>query len=304
MNRFIGIIVSLLFASYNMFAEDLNQLFLHYTTEEGLSSNNVHDITEDAHGFIWLSTHYGISRFDGKEFKTYYAEQNPNMIRNDIYHAFVLPNGEVSFAGSNFVLFSYDENHSSFKPIPFSSNQQELQYDITGFSIQSDGEGILSSGDGVFLYDKEYALFTRTLEQLKGNTVLVIRKDSFNHYWIGDYKGVYIVNQKGEIQPIGGINEKIEGFYQICKMRGLNGEHGVVMPIQNVRNLHLPDEIINDVKQGNFHIYAISTIEQGIEILTGVPAGKKDKNGKFPQGTVNYLAYEKLKKFAEVAKKR
>lgn len=201
MNRFIGIIVSLLFATYNMFAEDLNQLFLHYTTEEGLSSNNVHDITEDAHGFIWLSTHYGISRFDGKEFKTYYAEQNPNMIRNDIYHAFVLPNGEVSFAGSNFVLFSYDENYSSFKQIPFSSNQQELQYDITGFSIQSDGEGILSSGDGVFLYDKEQALFTRTLEQLKGNTVLVIRKDSFNHYWIGDYKGVYIVNQKGEILP-------------------------------------------------------------------------------------------------------
>ena len=111
------------------------------------------------------------------------------------------------------------------------------------------------------------------------------------------------VNQKGEIQPIGGVNEKIEGFYQICKMRGFNKEHGVIMPIQNVRNLHLSDEIIDDVKKGNFHIYAVSSINEGIEILTGVPAGEKDKNGKFPLGTVNYLASEKLKKFAKLADK-
>ena len=107
------------------------------------------------------------------------------------------------------------------------------------------------------------------------------------------------VNQKGEIQPIGGVNEKIEGFYQICKMRGLNGEHGVIIPIQNVKNLHLSDEIIEAVKKKNFHVYAISTIDEGIEILTGVPAGKRDKIGNFPLGSVNYLAYEKLKKYAK-----
>ena len=106
------------------------------------------------------------------------------------------------------------------------------------------------------------------------------------------------VNQKGFIQPIGGVNEKIEGFYQICKLRGFNGEQGVIIPIQNVRNLHLSDEIIDSVKKGKFHVYAVSTIDEGIEILTGVPAGKKDKNGKFPLGTINYLAQEKLKKFA------
>ncbi len=99
------------------------------------------------------------------------------------------------------------------------------------------------------------------------------------------------VNQKGEIQPIGGVNEKIEGFYQICKMRGFNGEQGVIIPKQNVRNLHLSDEIIESVRKGKFHIYSVSTIDEGIEILTGVPAGKKDKNGKFPLGTINYLAY-------------
>ncbi|MBR6033534.1 MAG: AAA family ATPase [Clostridia bacterium] len=112
------------------------------------------------------------------------------------------------------------------------------------------------------------------------------------------------VNQKGEIQPIGGVNEKIEGFYQICKMRGLNGNHGVIIPIQNVRNLHLSDEIIDAVKSNKFHIYAIKTIEEGVEILTGVPAGKKDKNGNFPAGTVNYLAYEKLKKYAKASEKK
>ena len=111
------------------------------------------------------------------------------------------------------------------------------------------------------------------------------------------------VNQKGFIQPIGGVNEKIEGFYQTCKMRGLDGSHGVIIPIQNVRNLHLSDEVINSVKEGNFHVYAISTIDEGIEILTGVPAGKKNKDGKFSAGTIKYLAYEKLKQYAENSKK-
>ena len=109
------------------------------------------------------------------------------------------------------------------------------------------------------------------------------------------------VNQKGQIQPIGGVNEKIEGFYQICKMRGLDGSHGVMIPVQNVDNLQLSDEIVDSVKNGLFHIYSVSTIEEGIEVLTDVPAGKKDKNGNFPAGTVNYLVHEKLKKYAKIS---
>lgn len=111
------------------------------------------------------------------------------------------------------------------------------------------------------------------------------------------------VNQKGQIQPIGGVNEKIEGFFQICKMRGLDGSHGVIIPVQNINNLQLSDEVVDSVKNKQFHIYAISTIDEGIEILTGVPAGKKDKDGNFPAGTVNYLVYEKLKKYAKVCEK-
>jgi lon-related putative ATP-dependent protease len=112
------------------------------------------------------------------------------------------------------------------------------------------------------------------------------------------------VNQKGFIQPIGGVNEKIEGFYQVCKDRGLDGSHGVIIPIQNVRNLNLSDEVIESVKSGKFHIYAISTLDEGIEILTGVPAGKKNKDGKFPAGTIKYLAYEKLKCYNENTKNK
>ena len=111
------------------------------------------------------------------------------------------------------------------------------------------------------------------------------------------------INQKGYIQPIGGVNEKIEGFYQTCKLRGFNGEQGVIIPVQNVRNLHLSDEIIDAVRKNKFHVYAVSTIDEGIEILTGVPAGKKDRNGKFPLGTINYLAHEKLKKFSGITNK-
>ncbi len=112
------------------------------------------------------------------------------------------------------------------------------------------------------------------------------------------------VNQKGEIQPIGGVNDKIEGFFQVCKMRGLDGSHSVIIPKQNVRNLNLSDEVVDAVKEGKFHIYAISTIDEGIELLTGVPAGSKDESGNFPAGTVNYLVYQKLKKYAKVSKEK
>ena len=82
----------------------------------------------------------------------------------------------------------------------------------------------------------------------------------------------------------------------------MTGNHGVLIPIQNVKNLNLSDEIVDAVKNHEFHIYAISTIEEGIEVLTGVPAGKRDKTGNFPAGTINYLAYEKLKKYAKISK--
>lgn len=107
------------------------------------------------------------------------------------------------------------------------------------------------------------------------------------------------VNQKGMIQPIGGVNEKIEGYFNICKLKGLTGEEGVIIPYQNIDNLMLNDEVIEAVKERKFSIYAIKTIDEGIEILTGVRAGKRDENGNFEEGTVSYLVQQKLDSYAK-----
>jgi lon-related putative ATP-dependent protease len=107
------------------------------------------------------------------------------------------------------------------------------------------------------------------------------------------------VNQHGQVQPIGGVNQKIEGFFDVCKVRGFTGAQGVLIPSQNVQNLMLRRDVVNAVSEGKFHIYAVSTIDEGIEILTGVPAGEKSDQNIFPEGTVNYGVEKRLRELAE-----
>ena len=111
------------------------------------------------------------------------------------------------------------------------------------------------------------------------------------------------INQKGEIQPIGGVNEKIEGFYHVCKAFGLTGTQGVMIPHQNVKDLMLKNEVVQAVKQGKFHIYPVKTIDQGIEILTGVKAGERKEDGTFEEGSVNFLVDKQLRQYAEDLKR-
>jgi lon-related putative ATP-dependent protease len=103
------------------------------------------------------------------------------------------------------------------------------------------------------------------------------------------------VNQMGEIQPIGGVTYKIEGFFNICKSRGLTGKQGVIIPVQNEKDLTLSDEVIEAVKDGKFHIYSVTSIDDGIELLMGKEAGKPTKNGHYPRGSVHHRVYTKLK---------
>jgi predicted ATP-dependent protease len=110
------------------------------------------------------------------------------------------------------------------------------------------------------------------------------------------------VNQRGEIQPIGGVNQKIEGFFQVCQEKGLTGEQGVIIPFQNIRNLMLRQEVLDAVKENKFHIYAIKNVEEGIEILTGIKAGKKNKNNKYPVNSINYQVDLQLKEMARKMK--
>ena len=107
------------------------------------------------------------------------------------------------------------------------------------------------------------------------------------------------VNQKGEIQAVGGINEKVEGFYEVCKALGLNGGQGVIIPESNVDNLMLRDEVLEAMEKGLFHIYPVKTVDEGIEILTGVKAGERLPDGSYEEGTINYLVQRRLIEMAE-----
>jgi lon-related putative ATP-dependent protease len=111
------------------------------------------------------------------------------------------------------------------------------------------------------------------------------------------------VNQQGDVQPIGGVNQKIEGFYDVCKLKGLTGKQGVLIPAENVEDLMLRDEVIEAVAKAKFHIYPVATIEQGIEILTGVRAGKRGKTGKFEPGSVFAAVDLRLRNMADTLHK-
>jgi predicted ATP-dependent protease len=111
------------------------------------------------------------------------------------------------------------------------------------------------------------------------------------------------VNQLGKVQPIGAATQKIEGFYKICKERGLTGSQGVIIPASNVMGLMLSNELVSAVEKGQFHVYAVETIDQGIEILTGMAAGERDSGGSFPAGTVHHAVQARLQDMAMKAQR-
>ncbi|NIR59619.1 MAG: AAA family ATPase [Gammaproteobacteria bacterium] len=108
------------------------------------------------------------------------------------------------------------------------------------------------------------------------------------------------VNQHGQVQPIGGVNEKIEGFFDVCHARGLTGEQGVVIPDANRKHLMLREDVVEAAEQGRFHVYSVASVDQALALLTGVPAGERDARGEFPEGTVNRSVEARLQRFAEL----
>lgn len=112
------------------------------------------------------------------------------------------------------------------------------------------------------------------------------------------------MDQNGLVQPIGGVNEKIEGFFDLCRLRGLDGTQGVIIPRKNVKNLMLKKDVVEAVKQGKFSIYPIDLVEEGLEILTGMPAGELQEDGTYPEGTVNYLVMKRLTEISEAMKEK
>jgi len=163
---------------------------------------------------------------------------------------------------------------------------------------------------GKFAQEKQLGLTAQvTFEQLYGGVEGDSASSTELYAILSSLSGVPIkqslavtgsVNQMGEIQPIGGVNEKIEGFFDICSLKGLIGNQGVIIPESNVDNLMLKDEVIEAVNNNMFHIYAVKKIEEGIEILTGVPAGEPNSFGEYPKDSIFYLADQKLKEYNKI----
>jgi predicted ATP-dependent protease len=110
------------------------------------------------------------------------------------------------------------------------------------------------------------------------------------------------INQKGDIQPIGGVNEKIEGFFDVCRARGLTGSQGVLIPVQNVQDLMLRRDVVEAVRSGRFHVHSVRSLDQGVELLTGVAAGIPDENGVYAENTVFGRVARRLEELAQIAK--
>jgi lon-related putative ATP-dependent protease len=212
--------------------------------------------------------------------------------------------------------------HSFGHPVRITSNVYmgqegivniEREVKLTG-PIHNKGLLILSSYLGKkYAQDMPLTLtariaFEQTYEEIEGDsassTELYCLLSSLSGYPLK--QGIAVtgsVDQFGNIQPIGGVNEKIEGFFRYCKLRGLTGEQGVMIPKQNLIHLMLDHEVIEAVEEGKFHIWAIDTVDEGLEILTGVPAGVPDESGKYPDETVHGKAKERLRFFMEEAAK-
>ncbi|HHZ04830.1 MAG TPA: AAA family ATPase [Acetomicrobium hydrogeniformans] len=212
--------------------------------------------------------------------------------------------------------------HSFGHPVRITSNiymghegvvNIEREVKLTG-PIHNKGLLILSSYLGKkYAQDMPLTLtariaFEQTYEEIEGDsassTELYCLLSSLSGYPLK--QGIAVtgsVDQFGSIQPIGGVNEKIEGFFRYCKLRGLTGEQGVMIPKQNLIHLMLDHEVLEAVEEGKFHIWAIDTVDEGLEIVTGVPAGVPDESGKYPDETVHGKAKERLRFFMEEAAK-
>jgi lon-related putative ATP-dependent protease len=112
------------------------------------------------------------------------------------------------------------------------------------------------------------------------------------------------MDQNGDVQPIGGVNQKIEGFFELCRMRGLDGSHGVIIPKRNAKHLVLRQEVVDAVQDGKFSVYTIDRMEEGLEILTGIPAGQLQEDGTYPEGTINRLVTKRLTEIGEALEKK
>lgn len=182
-----------------------------------------------------------------------------------------------------------------------------------GGRIHSKGVMILTGYlDGKYAAEKPIAMvatlaFEQLYEEIEGDsassTELYVLLSALSDLPIKqDIAITGSINQFGQIQPIGGVNAKIEGFYEVCKAKGLTGNQGVAIPSTNIRHLMLKSEVADAVRDGRFHVWALDSVDDGIELLTGVPAGERKDDGTYPEATVHYLVDKRLRGLADAAR--
>ena len=182
-----------------------------------------------------------------------------------------------------------------------------------GGPIHSKGVMILTGYlEGKYAYNKPIAAtitvaFEQLYEEVEGDsassTELYVLLSALSNIPIRQEVAVTgSISQRGQVQPIGGVNRKIEGFFEVCRAAGLTGNQGIIIPMTNVRHLMLKREVIDAVREGRFNIWAVDNVDDGIEILTGFPAGEQSADGSYPEGTVHYAVDKRLRALAQTAK--
>ncbi len=179
-------------------------VFTHYSSKDGLSSNYIHDIAQDRNGFIWIATHFGISRFNGTTFHNFLSTDYPSMYRDDIYHAFVMKHGAVTFGSSKGTIVSYNNRQDNFTDY---APTDSFYHDITGYTLCLDGEELVSTSAGVYTYCENAGKLQFLPVVPKGTAVYEVFKDHWQHYWLGLNRGVALYNRTGE--KVNGFEERV-----------------------------------------------------------------------------------------------
>lgn len=187
-------------------------VFSHFSTEDGLPSNHIHDITQDNNGFVWVATHYGVSRFEGNSFRNFLSSDYPTMFRDDMYHSLLMKDGNVAFGGAKGTLVMYDDHADSFADL---APNDSFLCDITGYALSPDGDEFISTTDGV--YSVSYPKSLRRLDIAPvGMAVYEVFKDSFRQYWLGVNHGVEVFADGGTrvagFEPLARIGEQVNNI--------------------------------------------------------------------------------------------
>ena len=210
LKNIVHISLWLLLAHLGVSANPSQFIFTHYTEDEGLCDNYLHDITQDKDGFVWIATHFGISRFDGLNFKNYHIDKHPGMLRDDFYHAFYAINGTVAFASSNGTLVLYDKEKDSF--IDYTSSIGDAFYgNITGLYRSEAGECYLSTSHGIFKQNSQ----TRNFDKLSYAAEPCYKTfvDTKKRLWKCTDHGISLYDETGG---------KLEGFSALADLKGIN----------------------------------------------------------------------------------